>query len=375
MRSDRPPRFSPRFTKALGAVIGAALAFVLFLGPGAPAPPSDSERGAALFRASFTPERGLGPLFNEQACSSCHLEPEVGGVGSDGLATALRVGRLTDAGFDPMLGRGGPFARTHSVSELGVPCDRSAGIPAGANVTSVRNAPALFGTGLIEAIPEEAIRAGAQQRRDGVSGRPNLVPGPDGRERVGRFGWKAETPTLEGFVAEALRNELGVTSLLAPAGSVPTGRARCVGESASPEASEDVVRALSAFVASLPASEPRARKPKGEAVFVRTGCNACHVATLGRATRDVPLYSDLLLHDMGRALDDRVVQGSARGAEWRTAPLWGLSSRPRYLHDGRADSIEAAIVAHGGEAARSARRFARLPEADRRALLDFLRTR
>ena len=89
----------------------------------------------------------------------------------------------------------------------------------------------------------------------------------------------------------------------------------------------------------------------------------------------MPLYSDLLLHDMGRALDDRVVQGTARGAEWRTAPLWGLSSRPRYLHDGRADSIEAAIVAHGGEAATSARRFARLPAADRRALLDFLRTR
>ncbi len=375
MTSGRSPRFSPPFIKALGALIGVALAFVLFPGIHAPPAPPDDGRGAALFRAQFTPEQGLGPLFNEQACSSCHLEPEVGGVGKGGLATVLRVGRLTDAGFDPMLGRGGPFARTHSVSELGVSCDRSAGIPAGANVTSVRNAPSLFGTGLVEAIPEAAIRAGAAQRRDGVSGRPNLVRGPDGRERVGRFGWKAETPTLEGFVAEALRNELGVTSLLAPAGSLPAGRARCPGESASPEASEDVVRALSAFVASLPAPEPRGHQPAGEAVFVQTGCNACHVATLSRATRDVPLYSDLLLHDMGRALDDRVVQGTARGAEWRTAPLWGLSSRPRYLHDGRADSIDAAIVAHGGEASVSARRFAKLPEAERRALLDFLRSR
>jgi hypothetical protein len=89
-----------------------------------------------------------------------------------------------------MIARGGPFARTHSVSELGVPCDRAAGIPAGANVTSVRNAPSLFGTGRIQAISEAAIRAGAEQPRDGVSGRPNLVRGPDGRGRVGRFGWK-----------------------------------------------------------------------------------------------------------------------------------------------------------------------------------------
>ncbi len=370
--SGRSRTFSPAFYKTLGAVVAIALAALVIPGLWKAPPPSD---GAALFRRDFTPGQGLGPLFNEQACSGCHLQPEVGGVGRGGLATVLRVGRLTEAGFDPMIGRGGPFARTHSVSELGVACDRAPGIPAGANVTSVRNAPSLFGTGLIEAIGEEAIRAGAEQRRDGVSGRPNLVRGPHGRERVGRFGWKAETPTLEGFVAEALRNELGVTSLLAPAGSLPAGQARCPGESASPEASEDVVRALSAFVGSLPASAPRGGAAEGEAVFVQTGCNACHVATLSRGTRAVPLYSDLLLHDMGRALDDRVVQGSARGAEWRTAPLWGLSSRPRYLHDGRADSIEAAIVVHGGEAAVSARRFARLPAAERRALLDFLRTR
>src|SRR5436190_21142390 len=156
MTSGRTPTFSPAFHKALGVLAGGALIFLLFPGAFAPPPPSDDERGAALYRTNFTPERGLGPLFIEQACSSCHLEPEVGGVGPGGLATALRVGRLTGAGFDPLIGRGGPFAQAHSVSELGVACDRSAGIPAAANVTSVRNAPSLYGTGLIEAIPEDA---------------------------------------------------------------------------------------------------------------------------------------------------------------------------------------------------------------------------
>ena len=151
--------------------------------------PRHAAGGAKLFRTEFTPEQGLGPLFNERACSGCHAEPSIGGGGPDGLATVLRVGRLTDAGFDPMFGNRRIEAHAHSISELGVECDRAAGIPAGANVTSVRNTPPLFGAGLIDAIPDEVIRAGAVDKGNGVSGRPNLVPGPDGREDVGRSGW------------------------------------------------------------------------------------------------------------------------------------------------------------------------------------------
>ncbi len=356
-------------------VAGAAFAAVALLRRDAPEPPPDAARGAALFRMVFTPEQGLGPLFNERACKDCHLEPAVGGVGRDGLATALRVGRRTGAGFDPMIGRGGPVARAHSVSELGVACARAAGIPAGANVTSVRNAQPLFGSGLIDTIADATIRAGATSRRDGVSGRANLVREPGGRTRIGRFGWKAATPALERFVAEALRDEIGVISPLAAEDSLPAGSARCPGESAAPEASADVVRALTAFLASLPVPAPRRSVAEGEAVFDATGCAACHTPVLRGASRDVPLYSDLLLHDMGPALDDGVVQAGARGAEWRTAPLWGLSDRTRYLHDGRADTLEAAITAHGGEALTAVRRYARLAPAQRRALVTFLRTR
>ena len=100
------------------------------------------------------------------------------------------------------------------------------------------------------------------------------------------------------------------------------------------------------------------------------GCAACHVPDLG----GVPLYSDLLVHDMGPVLDDGVVQGAARGADWRTTPLWGLRDRPRLLHDGRARSIEAAILAHGGEAEAAAQRFRGLSAAERSALLEFLKT-
>lgn len=334
--------------------------------------PRAAESGAKLFRTEFTPEQGLGPLFNERACSGCHAEPSIGGVGPDGLATVLRAGRLTDSGFDPRFGNRRIEARAHAISELGVDCDRSAGIPAGANVTSVRNTPPLFGAGLIDAIPDEVIRAGAVDKGDGVRGRPNLVRGVDGREDVGRFGWKADGSTLELFVAEAFRSELGVTSPLAPGDPIPAGTTLCPGESSTPDIDRDAVSAVTAFVADLPAPAPRSSHPPGAAVFEQAGCASCHVPALQADAGPVPLYSDLLIHDMGPTLDDAVVQGSAGGAEWRTAPLWGLSSRTRFLHDGRADSFEAAILAHGGEAQSARERFRSLSGDELRSLLEFL---
>lgn len=116
-------------------------------------------RGARLFAAEFAPDQGLGPLFNHTSCLGCHRNPSPGGTGPDGLGTVVRVGRLTAVGFDPMHDRGGPIARARSVSERGLPCDLAPGIPAGANLTSVRNAPALYGVGLIDAIADEVTGA------------------------------------------------------------------------------------------------------------------------------------------------------------------------------------------------------------------------
>jgi CxxC motif-containing protein (DUF1111 family) len=136
-----------------------------------------------------------------------------------------------------------------------------------------------------------------------------------------------------------------------------------------------VIAALTEFVAALPAPEPVRADPVGAAVFRDAGCAACHTPALDAGGEQARLYSDLLLHDMGPALDDTVVQGSAQGPEWRTAPLWGLADRKRFLHDGRADTLAAAILAHGGEAERARERFRALSAVQRRRLLQFLSTR
>jgi len=297
-----------------------------------------------------------------------------GGMGADGLATVLRIGKLDRDGYDPMLGRGGPVARRHSVSELGVSCAVVPGVPAGANLISVRNAPALYGMGLVDEIPDATILAGAVAHGNGIHGRPNLVAGRDGRQAVGKFGWKADVPRLDLFVADALRNELGITSPLAPQDLRSSADAHddCGAGRATPKDDGALADALTAFVRSLEPLPRATPDPVGSALFVDTGCADCHTPALATGRRLLPLYSDLLLHDMGGTLDDGVVQGQARGRDWRTTPLWGLSARVRFLHDGRARTIEAAIMAHGGEADAVVRKFRTLGAAQRAALLAFL---
>lgn len=332
-------------------------------------------RGAALFSTTFTPAQGLGPLFNRASCIGCHAGPSIGGMGPGGLGTATRVGRLSAAGFEPMTGRGGPIARAHSVAEQGLACDLEAGIPAGANVTSVRNAPDLHGSGLIDALSDDAIAAGAIPRGSGVQGHPNWILTSEGRRRIGRFGWKASTVSLGEFVANAFRNELGMTNPSAPVDLTPlhhgSGPA-CPGEGSRIEVDGSVVGAVTAFVATLLPRSPRTRSRWGAALFHGIGCDACHTPNLGTATRRVQMYSDLLLHDMGPDLDDKMVEGQAGGRDWRTTPLWGLGTRMRLLHDGRARNIIEAILAHGGEGEQARARFKLLSARDRGALLVFL---
>jgi CxxC motif-containing protein (DUF1111 family) len=123
----------------------------------------------------------------------------------------------------------------------------------------------------------------------------------------------------------------------------------------------------------LAAPQPPAAQPSGAEVFAQTGCAVCHTPSLQADGVEVHLYSDLLLHDMGRTLDDRMTQGSAHGSQWRTAPLWGLHERTRYLHDGRASTLRAAILDHGGQATGARQRFLALAPRQRQLLLEFLR--
>jgi CxxC motif-containing protein (DUF1111 family) len=226
-------------------------------------------------------------------------------------------------------------------------------------------------------VPREAILAGAVAYPDGVHGRPNFVTAPDGSTAVGRFGWKADTPSLEQFVADAFRNEIGMTSPRAAVDLISTWpeRRQSCGLTTAPKDDGSTIDAVTAFVASLMRPPATATCDQvcasGAAPFAALGCAECHATHL-RTPDGAPLYSDLLLHDMGPALDDGVVQGAARGADWRTPPLLGLSLRPRLLHDGHATSIADAIRTHDGEAASAARKFAALSADESAALIRFL---
>jgi CxxC motif-containing protein (DUF1111 family) len=280
-----------------------------------------------------------------------------------------RVGRLREDGsFDSMQGRGGPVARMHSVTEMGVSCDLSTGIPSGAEVVSQRNAPTLRGAGLLDTIGLGDVLVNMAAEPPSVRGRPNVLS--DGR--MGKFGWKADAPTLIEFMGDAFRNELGLTNPLQPRDEVRG----CGANQSSPEVDALALQAAAKFLNTIdpPAPEQTCLNSAGAALFQSTGCANCHTPALpGPGARQMlQLYSDLLLHDMGPGLADQMRQGSALGNEWRTTPLWKLSERGKFLHDGRALTVTDAIMAHGGQGQAARDRFLALDSASKQALLAFL---
>jgi CxxC motif-containing protein (DUF1111 family) len=238
----------------------------------------------------------------------------------------------------------------------------------------VRKPQSLFGLGMLESIPERDIEALARaQERD-----PDGVRGMPGRTReggIGRFGWKAHFARIDDFVASAFNAELGMTSSRYP--SDGDGRDKPA------EVSPHVIASTSEFLRMLaaPPLTPRGDVSRGRALMDSLRCTACHVPTL--RTGDSPVrilshrlispYTDLLLHDMGPALAERIDEGNVGPARFRTPPLWGLNaSGPPYLHDGRAPSVTQAILMHGGEAAKSVERFRALDAQDAQSLLRYL---
>jgi CxxC motif-containing protein (DUF1111 family) len=200
------------------------------------------------------------------------------------------------------------------------------------------------------------------------------------RERIGRFGWKAQQATLDSFAGEAYRNELGITNEFFPEEIAPGGDLEVLAATdptPDPEARHGVVRSLANFMRYLaPPPETEPAQP-GLELFRSLGCDGCHRESYELSSAPAPfaglvarLYSDLLLHDVGTG--DGMVQGSAGANEIRTAPLWGLSRSPFYLHDGRALSISDAISLHAGQAEPSTRAYEQLGEPDQELLLDFL---
>jgi hypothetical protein len=328
-----------------------------------------TDYGSFVFSAKITPQEGLGPLFNDSACAGCHASPLPGGMGVQAGQSEQLVGRFrADGSFDNLADSGGPVARAHSVAELGIMCSVPTGIPPEATVVSLRNAMTLRGDALIDTISVGDILANMATEPAPVQGRPNLLA--DGR--VGKFGWKADVPTVVEFIGKAFRNEIGVTNPLQRKDEIEA----CDANRNSPEVDALVLQASAKFLNSInpPAPAAMCTAFPGAAVFQSAGCASCHAPTLpGPGARQaVNLYSDLLLHHMGPTLADSIQQGSAAGDEWRTMPLWRVSERVKFLHDGRATSLGAAILAHDGQGLAASQTFAALDPATQQALIDFL---
>jgi CxxC motif-containing protein (DUF1111 family) len=272
--------------------------------------------------------------------------------------------------------------------------------PVGQGITyySPRMPQTLVGLGLLEAVDEEtllALQDPDDSNGDGISGRVNYVYDPTApAPRIGRFGWKADKYSLRHFAAAALRDDIGVKTSLFNQPDCGAAEVACAQQAqTAPTLSDQDLALLANYLEMIGAPSRRPDeidKPSvvaGEAAFTASGCGGCHTATMQTGMRHplaelrgqvIHAYTDLLLHDMGDDLADHLSASDVANREWRTPPLWGLglteavNGHDRLLHDGRARTIEEAILWHGGEATASKQAFKALPAASRSALVEFL---
>ena len=334
-------------------------------------------------------EEGLGPVFNGLSCGQCHAIPAIGGSGT---ITEVRAGVLKEDGTFEELPGGSNFQMfaipTHSLQPA---------VPPQANSVAFRKSLPLFGSGLIEAVPDESLIAMEDPQDadgDGIRGRAARVfDRATQKTLVGRFGWKAQQARLITFAAEAYRDEMGITNDLFPLESCPYG-VDCdllafldpvPDPEDAPEPSTglrgiDNFESFLLFLGPPPRGASTPETQAGEAVFDRLRCSACHRPALETGQASSPAlsfkrffpYGDFLLHDIGTG--DGIGQADASPREIRTAPLWGLRFRAPYLHDGSADTLDEAIRRHEGEALPIRDAYLKLSDADRAALEAFLRS-
>ncbi len=358
------------------------------------------ERGREVQLRRFTPATGLGPQFNVTFCGACHERPVPGGS-SARYRNFLLVGqKLSDGSFTPTGVNG--IQDQFTLDDAGRVPDAE-----NTNNRALRNAIPFFGVGLLAEIPEKSILKYADpddKNHDGISGRPNYDRG-----FVGRFGRKSQTVSIEGFIRGPLFNHVGITSdplpdslkaqlpvpSVAPPkdntlslggdlGSVGLAQAAAPAEPTvdddpvpDPELSDDDLFDLVSFSMLLAApqpDEPTAESETGRELFEQAGCTGCHVPALRSPRGMIPLYSDLLVHDMGDERADGVRMGEATGNEFRTQPLWGVGAVAPYLHDGAADTLDAAIRLHAGEAQKARDAYVALADADQELIVTFLKS-
>lgn len=329
------------------------------------------ERGRDVFDKDFHIADGLGtPDFNADSCRACHQDPVMGGAG--GLE--LNVSR-----FGNDNGGAGPFLDVtggQAASKLRPPghVDRE-NYPIEADVFEQRQTPAIFGSGLIDFIPDDEILANedpTDSNSDGIFGVARRIE-VNGQMEVGRFGWKSQIPRLGDFVRDAMAGEVGITT-------ADDGRGFGIATDGDaipdPELHPQKANTLLFFMLALgPPLRDGGTDPavtRGEQVFMDIACDRCHIPTMQSTYGPAHLYSNLLLHDIMGAGFRGVAEDGAPSGMFRTPPLWGIEDTAPYLHDGRAETLQDAILLHQGEAAISSQGFIALSPDDRADLIAFL---
>jgi CxxC motif-containing protein (DUF1111 family) len=388
-----------------------------------------------------------GLRFNQSVCIACHVNngrsPAPTALNQKLDTMSVHVAALNAAGQQVAHPQYGAAVQMNALSAGGVPQNWGTNVRVGSfetrtvtladgtkaelrkpvmafegpvpAVSSLRAAQPMIGTGLLEAVPEADILARVRTApdADGVKGTANFVFDPEsGAVRLGRFGWKASKATLRHQTASALLQDMAVTSPVYPNRSCGTDPAGCSSAVAQKGITETDLQAMTRYLSlvavpaqrSLTSGFPKGVAPldelnvnpvqvaAGSKLFQGMRCAACHTSEMKTGSghlfaelrnQTIRPYSDLLLHNMGPGLADKLAEGQATGDMWRTAPLWGIgytekvmgnAARAGYLHDGRARNLTEAILWHGGEADVARQRFEKLSKADRDSLLAFLKS-
>lgn len=347
-------------------------------------------RGDVAFNDEiFNQANGLGPLFVNNSCGSCHA-----GDGKGHPFTTLTRFGQSDTTGNSFLHLGGPQLQHRSIIGF-----QSEQIPAGATFSSF-TPPANTGLGFFEAVSDETILAMSDESdidRDGISGRPNWIKAPEyslirpgsiirGGKYIGRFGKKAAVYDLLQQTANAYNQDMGINSTYENFNTYN-------GQVSDPEVTNQTVQDVVFYLQTLKAPIQRDQKDEsvmaGKQHFLSINCNKCHTPELKTGSFPIAAlsnksffpYTDMLLHDMGSTLNDGYTEGSAMPAEWRTPALWGLGlshnsqgGQMFLMHDGRARTIEQAIEMHGGEALQSKQTFDKLNATQKAELLAFLKS-
>ena len=296
---------------------------------------------------------------------------------------------MVDGVFDPLTQFDGTLVHARGIGRFNGVDFVGEVVPPEANVVAHRRANPLFGLGLVDAVPDQFLQDLARLEQEftpATAGRVNVVTDvASGQPRVGRFGWKCQIGTVLTFSANAYLNEIGVTTPLFPNENCPQGDCALLAANPAESSPNDTKQVPMMFADFISFLAPPPRKglnltaAAGEVLFLGLGCADCHTPILRTGPNPVAAldevvffpFSDFLLHDMGN-LNDGIAQNGASGQEMRTAPLWGARIRTTFLHDGRAGTLEEAILAHDGQGRRARDLFVSLGRREKADLVAFI---